>query len=271
MYALLYIGLLLEPHLGKARFLSTYLLTGIAASVTSLWWHDLTISAGASGAIFGMYGIFLAMLTTDLIEKSARKTLLTSIAIFVGYNLLNGLKGGIDNAAHLGGLISGIVIGYAFVPSLKKNDDSKFKYALIAIFSVIIIFVSAMVYKNIAPYELTKYEARMKEFVAYESMALEMYKMPENTTNERLLNEIKTRSLYYWEANIKLLNEVDLLNLPNAFHEKNKKLLHYCELRVNSCNLIYKAIEEDTENYKAQIEEINKQIEAIINELTGKK
>ncbi|MCH5686962.1 rhomboid family intramembrane serine protease [Niabella sp. W65] len=93
MYALMYIGSLLEPYLGKARFLTSYLLTGIAASITSLWWHDLTISAGASGAIFGMYGLFLAMLTTDLIEKEARKPLLTSIGIFVGYNLLYGLKG----------------------------------------------------------------------------------------------------------------------------------------------------------------------------------
>ncbi|RPH31422.1 MAG: rhomboid family intramembrane serine protease [Bacteroidales bacterium] len=271
MYALLYIGLLLEPHLGKTRFLTTYLLTGIAASVTSLWWHDLTISAGASGAIFGMYGVFLAMLTTNLIEKSARKALLTSIAIFVGYNLLNGLKGGIDNAAHIGGLISGIIIGYSFVPSLKENENLKLKYTLIAILSAVILFTSTLVYKNITPYEFTKYDARMKEFVAWESMALEMFKMPEDTPNEKYLHEIKTRSLYYWNENIKLVKEVDILNLPSPVHERNKKLLKYCEFRVESCNLIYKAIEENTQNYRTQIEDINKQIETIINELTGNK
>ena len=54
MYALMYIGLLLEPYLGKLRFLTAYLLTGIAASTASLWFHDQTVSAGASGAIFGM-------------------------------------------------------------------------------------------------------------------------------------------------------------------------------------------------------------------------
>ena len=51
-------------------------------------------------AIFGMYGVFVALLTTNLIEKSARKSLLISIGVFVFYNLANGLKGGIDNAAH---------------------------------------------------------------------------------------------------------------------------------------------------------------------------
>lgn len=271
MYALLYIGLLLEPHLGKTRFLTAYLLTGIAASTASLWWHDLTVSAGASGAIFGMYGVFLAMLTTNLIEKSARKALLTSIAIFVGYNLLNGLKGGIDNSAHIGGLISGIVIGYSFVPSLKRKADLKIKYAIITALSAIIIFASTLVYKNIAPYEFAKYDDKIKEFVVFESMAMEMYKMPENTSDEKFLHEIKTRSLYYWNENIKLINEVDLLNLPEPVHERNKKLLEYCEIRVKSCNLIYKAVEEKTDNYRIQIEDLNSQIEAIINKLSEKK
>lgn len=271
MYALLYIGLLLEPHLGKTRFITAYLLTGLVASVTSLWWHDLTISAGASGAIFGLYGVFLAMLTTNLIEKSARNAMLTSIVIFVGYNLLNGLKGGIDNAAHLGGFISGIVIGYSFIPSLKRSDDLNLKYSLVAILSVVIIFSSTLVCKNITSYDFGKYDARMKEFVAYESMALEVFKMPENTSDEKLLKEIKTRSLYFWNESIKLINEVEKLNLPSKIHDKNKKLLQYCDLRVKTCDLYCKSIEENTDAYRVQIEDINKQIEKVIKELKGEK
>jgi rhomboid protease GluP len=142
MYALLYIGLLLEPILGKARFLTAYIATGIAASLTSLLWNDLLISAGASGAIFGMYGVFVAMLTTNHIEKSARKSLLTSILIFIGYNLLNGMKGGIDNAAHIGGLLSGLVIGYIFYPSLKQTDSKKYQNIAIGFISFAIILRS---------------------------------------------------------------------------------------------------------------------------------
>src|SRR5690606_30731522 len=133
MYALLYIGLLLEPYIGKTRFLAAYLISGIAASMTSLWWHDLTISAGASGAIFGMYGVFLALLTTNLLDKSVKRALLTSIAVFVGYNILNGMRAdsGIDNAAHIGGLISGLIIGYVFVPSLKQFENRTIKFSTI--------------------------------------------------------------------------------------------------------------------------------------------
>lgn len=270
MYALLYIGLLLEPYLGKTRFLATYMLTGIASSTTSLWWHDLTISAGASGAIFGMYGVFLAMLTTNLIEKSARKALLTSIVIFVGYNLINGLKGGIDNAAHIGGLVSGILIGYSFYPSLKNEDDKKLKHGLVIAFSIIIVIISSIVYSNITPFEIEKYDKKMKDFVACESMALEMYKMGDNVPDERLLHEVKTRSIYYWEKNIKLINEVEQLYLPTPVHERNKVLLHYCELRLKSCELICKLLEEQNNIYESQLEDINKEIEKIVKELTGK-
>lgn len=126
MYALAYIGALLEPHLGRAKFLATYLLTGVTASAASLVWNDLVISAGASGAIFGMYGVFVALLTTNIVNKSVRKTLLTSILSFVGYNLLIGLSAGqgIDNAAHIGGLISGFAMGYMLVPSLRQPEQS---------------------------------------------------------------------------------------------------------------------------------------------------
>lgn len=149
MYALLFIGILLEPYLGGSRFSSAYILSGICASVASLWWHPYTISAGASGAIFGMYGVFLAMLTTRFIEKRARMALLLSIGIFVVYNLANGMTSGIDNAAHLGGLAGGVVIGWVFMPALRKPGNNVLKYATIAIAAVVTLTVCFVVYSHI--------------------------------------------------------------------------------------------------------------------------
>lgn len=268
MYALLYVGILLEPHLGRTRFISAYLLTGITASITSLWWHDLTISAGASGAIFGLYGVFLAMLTTDLIEKSARKALLTSIAVFVGYNLLNGLKGGIDNAAHIGGLIGGLIIGYTLIPSLKKPNEDRLKFGTIGLLAILILVSSFIVYKKI-PNDIGTYDAKIKEFVSMESMALEVYDLPPNTPNDKILYGIKDKGIYNWNQNIKLIDSFKELDLPLEIRTRNKILKEYCELRIKSYELLYKAISEDTDQYKQQIEEYNKQIEAKIKELGG--
>jgi rhomboid protease GluP len=266
MYALLYIGMLLEPRIGSSRFLSAYILTGIAASATSLWWHDLTISAGASGAIFGMYGVFLAMLSTNLIEKSARKALLTSIGIFVFYNLVNGMKGGIDNAAHIGGLVSGLIIGYAFYPSLKKPEATNLKYSLIALLAVFVLTTSFFVYKKL-PNDIGKYDQKMKSFATMENMALAVYRLPDSTSKETYLSEIKERGLYYWNENITLLNEVEKYKLPAVIHERNKKLIEYCKLRVKSYEILYKAINENSEKYKSETENYNSQIEAILSGL----
>jgi rhomboid protease GluP len=269
MYALLYIGLLLEPHLGRLRFAAAYLLTGIAASTASLYWHDMTVSAGASGAIFGMYGVFLAMLTTNFIEKSARKALLTSIAVFVGYNLMNGLKGGIDNAAHIGGLVSGLVIGYVYYPGLKNPERTDMKFGSIAALSVVSLLLCFFTCRS-TPNIMGQYETKMKRFAAMESMALEVYSMPKNTSRDSLLLEIKDRGLYYWNENIILLNDVDKMDLPNELHDRDKLLLRYCNLRIKSYNLIYKAISENSDKYKDSITIYNGQIKGIIDGLSGK-
>lgn len=121
MYGLLFVGIFLEPLLGKTKFLTTYLLTGLLASIASIWWYEATISVGASGAIFGLYGLFLAFMLTKVFPTEFGKAFLLSTVIFVGYNLLMGLVGGIDNAAHIGGLLSGFVVGLILYPTIKKE------------------------------------------------------------------------------------------------------------------------------------------------------
>jgi membrane associated rhomboid family serine protease len=111
MYALIFVGTILEPFLGKTKYLFLYLLTGILASVASIWWYDAAISVGASGAIFGLYGFFLAILLLKKLPADVNKAFLTSTLVFVGFNLLMGFTGGIDNAAHIGGLVGGFLLG----------------------------------------------------------------------------------------------------------------------------------------------------------------
>ena len=91
--------------------------------------------------------------------------------------------------------------------------------------------------------------------------------MPENSSKYDYLTEIKNSGLYFWKENISLLNEVEKYKLPEAIHERNKKLLRYCELRVKSYELLYKAINEDSEEYKKEIEDYNRQIEVVLNSL----
>jgi rhomboid protease GluP len=161
------------------------------------------------------------MLTTNLIEKSARKALLTSIGVFVLYNLVNGLKGGIDNAAHIGGLVSGLIVGYAFYPSLKQPEAKRLQYSSLSLIAILILASSFFVFKQI-PNDIGKYDQKMKSFGNMENMALAVYRLPGNSSTETYLSEIKDRGLYYWNENINLLKEVETYDLPPAIHERNK-------------------------------------------------
>jgi rhomboid protease GluP len=121
MYGLFFVGIFLEPAMGTAKYILVYLITGIIASIASVWWHVATVSVGASGAIFGLYGVFFALLTVNVFSKDLKKSFLISTSVFIVYNLIYGLTGGIDNAAHIGGLLSGLIIGYIIYPTIKNK------------------------------------------------------------------------------------------------------------------------------------------------------
>ncbi len=265
MYALMYIGILLEPHLGKFKFAALYILTGIAASVASTYWHQLTVSAGASGAIFGLYGVFVALLIGNFIDKATRKALLTSIMVFIGYNLVNGLKAGVDNAAHIGGLVTGFLAGLAYIPALKKPSGNDSSYITTGIVTAIIVMATAGIL-HVLPNDFGTYDANMNEFQRKENLALKVYRMP-NATNTQVLDEIKNNGLRYWKENLALIKQTDKLELPDAAHERNKKLIEYCNLRIQSYGLLYKAVAERTDVYKPQLEQYNSEIGALVDSL----
>ncbi len=269
MYALLYIGVLLEPILGKTRFIAAYLLTGITASITSLWWHDFTVSAGASGAIFGLYGVFLALLTTKLIEENARKALLSSIAIFVIFNLTYGLKGGVDNAAHIGGLIGGLIIGYAFLPSLKQNDNSKLAHSTIGLLTLFIVLASFFVTNKI-PNDMGIYTQKMAIFSENESKAMAIFQSLDGSLDDKQLADFKKIGNDNWNENIKLLDEIDKLKLPEEIQKRNQYIKKYCQLRLTACELYCKTIAEKTTKYNDAISNNGKEIDAIVMKIEGK-
>jgi Mg2+ and Co2+ transporter CorA len=95
-------------------------------------------------------------------------------------------------------------------------------------------------------------------------------RLPKDTPKEKILSELKDKGLYYWNENLKLVNSLNDLKLPLPIKTKNKRLKEYCKLRIQTYELIYKAIEEDTGKYDEQISNLNQKIDAIIKELSAK-
>lgn len=116
MWALLQAGHLVERLASRSLFAVIYFGSGLIGSVTTLYWQGPGVwSAGASGAVFGVYGALLGYLVRqrDAVPRGVFRPLLRSTLFFAGYNLLYGAAHPhIDNAAHLGGLAGGVVLGW---------------------------------------------------------------------------------------------------------------------------------------------------------------
>ena len=115
-WALFQSGQLVERLFGRGLYLLVYFGSGLAGSVATLLWKgDKAWSAGASGAVFGVFGALLGYLLREKqgIPKGIFQPIFKSTLAFAGYNLFFGaIQPNIDNAAHLGGLAGGFVLGW---------------------------------------------------------------------------------------------------------------------------------------------------------------
>ena len=113
MLILVLLGGKLEDTVGHVRFFVIYMMSGILANIASDWFQkytgDMAVSAGASGAIFGVVG---ALLYAIIVNRGRIKDLnLYQIAVSLMFMLYAGFKTtGVDNAAHVAGALSGFIL-----------------------------------------------------------------------------------------------------------------------------------------------------------------
>lgn len=122
MYALFIAGALVEQIYGPRLFMLLYLLSAAAGSVGSFVLGGDAPSVGASGGIFGLFGVLLAVSRTHhpVLDRRGQMLIgqiggLIVINLLLGFGVA-GLGGGIDNAAHIGGLVAGLWLGFLLVP-----------------------------------------------------------------------------------------------------------------------------------------------------------
>jgi membrane associated rhomboid family serine protease len=114
MWCLWDLGALSESLYGRWTFGALYLLCGLGASLASVIWNVHVLSVGASGAIFGLAGALIAAfkLGEFSVPRAALSGTLRSLMVFVVFNLAFGAASHVtDNAAHVGGLITGLILG----------------------------------------------------------------------------------------------------------------------------------------------------------------
>lgn len=127
MLVLFFLGDNLERAVGHVKYLVIYLLSGLCGAVFSMYMmirtDDPAVSAGASGAIFGMIGalVYIVIINKGRLEDITIKRLglMVILSLYMGYT-----SAGVDNMAHVGGLVSGFILSAL----LYRKDRGKQKY-----------------------------------------------------------------------------------------------------------------------------------------------
>ncbi len=136
LWCLFDLGPEVESLFSTTKFVFLYLATGILGFVASLWWSPAGVSVGASGAICGLIGILIgASFHHGWLGRQYRGQLWR----WVLYILIFGVFFPVDNAAHLGGLLSGLVLGYAIPEGEPETGSSGKVWDLVALASVLVI------------------------------------------------------------------------------------------------------------------------------------
>lgn len=124
------LGYQLENEIGRIKFLLIYFISGIGGNLCSLYWNvshgEQIISAGASGAIFGLMGalLYIVAVSRGRLGRLSGRGMLIMVALSLYFGLTSS---GVDNSAHVGGLICGILIT-VLLYRRKRMDHSQYGF-----------------------------------------------------------------------------------------------------------------------------------------------
>jgi rhomboid protease GluP len=249
MAVLASVGPLAERLFGRAGFIVLYMFAGIGGNIASLTLNPLTTSAGASGAIFGIYGglfgLFLRQRRSFPMEALRSQAL--GAALFVGYNLVYAMgKPGINMAAHVGGLLTGFVLGLALArPVFDVESGSGWRRSLIVAAGGAALTVAFIV--RTAPLddfgpERARLAATQESVLAIYSGSVEKWKAKEMSDRE-LADVVEKQVLPPWNAERTAL--LALTHLPAEQKRTAHVIGEFMEAQGDGWSLMAQGLRKD--------------------------
>ena len=277
MWVLWDVGRLTERLLGSGPYLFLYLAAGFSGNIASVLWHPQgAVSVGASGAVFGVIGALFGFLVTERrsVPGPVLAHLRRSVLFFLVYAVSIGfLYPAIDNAAHLGGLGCGFVLGAILARPLEAPDRPRrlvlrFPAAVLAA-AALLGFLGWMVPPPAYDFAM---EQRMRKEVARfaeeEATVLESWKRIADQRKAGALSDagmadrLEAEAVGPWEAARKRLESVHLSE-GSPSRERFALLLRYAELRRDTARLIVEALREQDRAKMRQAEVLQEEIETV--------
>lgn len=255
MWALYDSGRLTERLYGNAPFLAIYLVGGLMGSLVSLYWNRLVVSAGASGAVFAVYGALLAyvLLHRKMVPQENLKKIRTSTAVFIMYSLFYGFTHeGIDNAAHIGGLAGGLLMGALLSAPLDAQSRRKvmLRRLPVALAAALVIVPAAAAMAPGPGFTLKqeeRFRAELQVFGEDETKANALWqKLLEQSRkkqidDQELARQIAAGPLVIWTSVHDRLSRVEL-GPKSPSREMQMDLMRLAELRRNEYSTLVEGL-----------------------------
>lgn len=241
MYALFTVGSEVERTTGPIKFLWIYFLCGFTASLASLYFNLFTIGVGASGAIFGLFGFSLVIQIAES-RKADRPIipLVINFGIFLGVNLLYAKLLNADNAAHIGGLVGGLILG---VITLWDNSYKRVRAEYLTLIVSVIVFF-------LLPRYQVSYFKFFQRVITIEDSSKALFQK-QNISDAEYLNNFKKYDRYWDSARVMLDAHT---YLPEALHQDTFRLRRYIHWRKQENNFRILLLEKESYRYMDSIE-----------------
>ncbi|MDQ0641617.1 rhomboid protease GluP [Pedobacter sp. W3I1] len=246
MYALVYLGLMIENKLGWKKYLFIYLMSGVCGGLVSLIFHQEGVMMGASGAIMGLYGAFIALLITKSFEHKATKALLMSTLIVSLLVLVNGAFGKrVDNAAHIGGFVSGFIFTYVLNYKWDKSFEVKSwaRYAVAVL--LFLMFFSGVIYFN-PKYGTEEYRKLRDTFNSNLGSLNGIMNLKISLPKDVKLASIKEDGIIPMERNLVVIKQMQALNLRPEDAQERAEKIKLSKASHRAVMLMYRDIKADS-------------------------
>lgn len=283
MWALWDSGRLTERLFGNGGFAALYLFGGVCGSCASMLWNQHVISAGASGAVFGVFGALLACMTVERgsIPPATLNRLRISTSTFVVYSLFYGfVQSGVDNAAHLGGLAGGFVMGLSLVRPLnaQRSRGVNARRALLALMLAAVTLPTAALLTPDTSRVYRQAIALQKEVDAFSAEEKRLQAAFQNIAEQSrarkidaaaALQELRANLLPAWDAAVARLAGLELDRTAPA-RKDYELLLRYATLRRDGMTALADYLDTSDPAYAPRINELRAQAEDALKQFQAR-
>ncbi len=270
MFALWESGLMVTRLFGNRGFIVIYLGAGLAGNALSLHFAGQTgVSVGASGAVFGVAGALLAAVIQHggKFPMGRSRQMLTSLGIFILYSLAYGFSNkGIDNAAHIGGLLAGFAAGWLLAEKIDDNATPARRNLSVAIAAGVCLVLTVGLAFTAAPAkrDMAAYFAAIKQWNelqpaltgAMEGLKADSIRLKDKTLDEEGLQ--RRLETVHGPALRRVADGFAAVNLP-----KDELVGRYAEAQGRYAGAMASLIEADVQRLKTPSPEMTQKVERL--------